>query len=56
VRGGRTLLPTEGRRPSLQFEEGIEKTVRWYLDNQEWMDNITSGEYEKYYEEQYKDR
>ena len=40
--------------PSLQFEEGIEKTVKWYLDNQEWMDNITSGEYEKYYEEMYK--
>jgi len=34
----------------------IEKTVRWYLDNQEWMDNITSGEYEKYYEEMYKEK
>ena len=45
-----------GWKPSLQFEEGIERTVRWYLDNQDWMDNITSGEYEKYYEEQYKDR
>ena len=43
-----------GWEPSLQFEEDIEKTVRWYLDNQEWMDNITSGEYEKYYEEMYK--
>ena len=43
-----------GWEPSLQFEEGIERTVRWYLDNQEWMDNITSGEYEKYYEEMYK--
>lgn len=42
-----------GWKPSLQFEEGIEKTIRWYLDNQEWMDNITSGEYEKYYEEMY---
>ena len=42
-----------GWEPSLQFEEGIEKTVRWYLDNQEWMDNITSGEYEKYYSEMY---
>ena len=39
-----------GWEPSLQFEEGIEKTVKWYLDNQEWMDHITSGEYEKYYE------
>ena len=45
-----------GWEPSLQFEEGIEKTVRWYLDNQEWMDNITSGEYEKYYEDMYKGR
>ncbi len=52
-----TKLQTElGWEPSLQFEEGIEKTVRWYLDNQEWMDNITSGEYEKYYEEMYKGR
>ena len=34
-----------GWEPSLQFEEGIEKTVRWYLDNQEWMDNVTSGDY-----------
>jgi len=42
-----------GWEPSLQFEEGIEKTVRWYLDNQEWMDNITSGEYEKYYTSMY---
>lgn len=42
--------------PSLQFEEGIEKTVAWYLENQEWMDNITSGAYEKYYEEMYHNR
>lgn len=45
-----------GWEPSLQFEEGIEKTVRWYLENQEWMDHITSGEYEKYYESMYKNR
>ena len=45
-----------GWEPSLQFEEGIEKTVRWYLDNQAWMDNITSGEYEKYYDEMYRTR
>jgi dTDP-glucose 4,6-dehydratase len=42
-----------GWEPSLQFEEGIEKTIDWYLANEEWMNNITSGEYEKYYEEQY---
>ncbi len=52
----RKLKDELGWEPSLQFEEGIEKTVRWYLDNQEWMDNITSGEYEKYYEEMYKNR
>ena len=45
-----------GWEPSLQFEEGIEKTVRWYLDNQQWLDNITSGEYERYYEEMYSKR
>lgn len=42
-----------GWEPSLQFEEGIERTVRWYLDNQEWVDNITSGDYQRYYEEMY---
>ena len=45
-----------GWEPSLQFEEGIEKTVRWYLDNQEWMDNVTSGDYQKYYEDMYQGR
>ena len=45
-----------GWEPSLQFEEGIEKTVRWYLDNQDWMDKVTSGEYQRYYEEMYKGR
>ena len=39
--------------PSLQFEEGLEKTIAWYLSNEEWMDNITSGDYQKYYKEQY---
>ena len=52
-----TKLKNElGWEPSLQFEEGIEKTVRWYLDNREWMERITSGEYEKYYDEMYKNR
>ena len=45
-----------GWEPSLQFEEGIEKTVRWYLDNQDWLDNVTSGDYQKYYESMYKGR
>ena len=52
----RKLKNELGWEPSLQFEEGIEKTVRWYLDNQAWMDHITSGEYEKYYETMYGER
>lgn len=52
----RKLQAELGWEPSLQFEEGIEKTVRWYLDNQEWIDNITSGDYEKYYDRMYGDR
>ncbi|MDO5449444.1 MAG: dTDP-glucose 4,6-dehydratase [Akkermansia sp.] len=52
----RKLKAELGWGPSLQFEEGIEKTVKWYLDHQDWMDNITSGEYEKYYEEMYRNR
>ena len=50
----RKLQKELGWEPSLQFEEGIEETVKWYLDNQEWMDHVTSGEYQKYYEEMYK--
>ena len=45
-----------GWEPSLQFEEGIEKTVKWYLDNQEWLDNVTSGDYQKYYDNMYANR
>lgn len=52
----RKLQRELGWEPSLQFEEGIEKTVRWYLDNQEWMDNVTSGDYQKYYENMYQNR
>ena len=43
-----------GWEPSLQFEEGLNKTVDWYLSNQEWLDRVTSGEYQKYYTKQYK--
>ena len=42
--------------PSLQFEEGIELTIDWYLENTEWLENVTSGDYQKYYEEQYNKR
>lgn len=52
-----TKLKNElGWEPSLQFEEGIEKTVKWYLGNKDWMEHITSGEYEKYYEGMYSGR
>jgi dTDP-glucose 4,6-dehydratase len=45
-----------GWKPSLQFEEGLEKTVDWYLSNTTWLENVTSGDYQKYYETQYAQR
>ena len=45
-----------GWEPSLQFEEGLEKTVEWYLANEEWLQDVTSGHYQQYYEEQYTKR
>jgi len=45
-----------GWKPSLQFEEGIEKTIDWYLNNEEWLNNVTSGAYQNYYEQQYEKR
>jgi dTDP-glucose 4,6-dehydratase len=45
-----------GWKPSLQFEEGLEKTVDWYLANEAWVDRITSGAYQQYYEKQYTNR
>jgi dTDP-glucose 4,6-dehydratase len=42
-----------GWLPSLQFEEGLSKTIDWYLDNKDWMENITSGAYQEYYKKQY---
>ena len=52
-----TKLKNElGWEPSLQFEEGIEKTVKWYLDNQEWLDQVTSGDYQGCYERMYGNR
>ena len=52
-----TKLGTElGWEPSLQFAEGLEKTVDWYLENEEWLEHVTSGNYQQYYEKQYKNR
>lgn len=49
-----TKLKNElGWEPSVQFEEGIEKTAHWYLGNQEWLDNVTSGDYQQYYKKMY---
>lgn len=42
-----------GWEPSLQFEEGISKTIDWYLENETWLDNVTSGNYQKYYQDHY---
>ena len=49
-----TKLKNElGWKPSLQFEEGLSKTIDWYLNNKEWLNDVTSGAYMKYYEDQY---
>lgn len=45
-----------GWEPSLQFEEGLEKTVEWYLSNEQWLNNVTSGDYQKYYDKMYDNR
>ena len=50
------LVNELGWKPSLQFEEGMEKTVDWYLENEDWLNNVTSGDYQKYYETMYSER
>lgn len=45
-----------GWKPSLQFEEGLLNTIRWYLTNEEWLNRVTSGDYQNYYEKQYNSR
>ena len=45
-----------GWKPAVSFNEGLEKTVRWYLDNKEWLEQVTSGEYAEYYEKMYRNR
>jgi len=50
------LMSELGWKPSLQFEEGIEKTVDWYLKNEEWLNNVLSGDYANYYSQQYDNR
>jgi len=49
-----TKIATQlGWKPKCTFEEGIKETIQWYLDNTEWIENIVSGDYVKYYEEMY---
>jgi dTDP-glucose 4,6-dehydratase len=43
-----------GWKPSVTFEQGLELTIDWYLENQEWLDHVTSGDYQEYYDEMYK--
>jgi dTDP-glucose 4,6-dehydratase len=50
------LNSTLGWKPSLQFEEGLERTVDWYLANNSWIENVTSGSYKQYYNQQYTSR
>lgn len=50
------IMKELGWKPSLQFEEGIELTIDWYLDNEDWLTNVTSGVYKKYYKNQYNER
>ena len=45
-----------GWSPSLLFEEGLERTIDWYMENEEWLNDVTSGEYLKYYDEHYSNR
>ncbi len=50
------LMNELGWEPSLTFEEGLPKTVDWYLENEEWLDHVTSGQYQNYYKQQYHER
>lgn len=47
------LMNTLGWKPTVQFDEGFEKTIDWYLENENWLSHVTSGEYQKYYSEMY---
>lgn len=50
------IMKELGWEPSLQFEQGIEETINWYMNNQQWMDEVTSGDYAKYYDKMYASR
>ena len=43
-------------KPSVSFEEGLDKTIDWYIDNQKWVDQVTSGSYQEYYKKHYHNR
>jgi dTDP-glucose 4,6-dehydratase len=50
------MMSELGWKPSVTFEQGIEKTIDWYLENKSWLENVVSGGYQKYYESMYADR
>lgn len=50
------MMEELGWKPTIKFDEGIKKTIKWYLDNKEWWENIISGEYQDYYEKMYSNR
>jgi dTDP-glucose 4,6-dehydratase len=50
------LMNELGWQPSVTFEQGLEKTVEWYLSNQEWLTHVTSGAYKNYYQQMYSNR
>ena len=50
------IMTELGWKPTVTFEEGLEKTIQWYLDNGDWLKNIVSGDYQKYYQDMYGSR
>ncbi|MEY4274376.1 MAG: hypothetical protein RL638_1324, partial [Bacteroidota bacterium] len=50
------IMKELGWKPSLQFAEGLEKTVDWYLTNEKWLNDVTSGDYQNYYQTMYQGR
>ena len=56
TQGSLKILAQLDWQPAVTFEEGIEKTVRWYLDHPGWLANVLDGSYQEYYEKQYRDR
>jgi dTDP-glucose 4,6-dehydratase len=52
----RKIISELGWKPTVTFEQGLEKTIQWYLDNGDWLKNVVSGDYQKYYQDMYGSR